>query len=271
MVALTGGSKEGRHRIAPEDGTWALRQFLAQENLSLDEGSETYLALRELFRRGLVESKQRTLARIDSGHRAESDTFFQKISAYTAPPRRKVTLGELLDRHQQWLIDVGRSLKTQNTYETPQNLLRNLFGNSKPVDSFTREEIRDVLGILRNLPLNATQRYPGFSFVDSITEAERRGDARKLGAKSLKNYYRNLFAIFSFAVEEGMLGENHKRVGTYVRRSKLRKRRKTGFLSLSINLMNSLMRLSTKDALTMKTDTDERAINARATVDSGCL
>ncbi|MDQ6911683.1 MAG: site-specific integrase [Verrucomicrobiota bacterium] len=208
VVALSGGSSEGRFGIESDDGAWALRQFLAQENLSLPEDSETFLSLRELFRRALVENKQRTLERIDNKHTAASDAYFKDVSAYTLPPAKPVSLGELLDRHQQWLIEARRSLKTQSTYETPKNLLRDLFGNSKPADHFTREEIREAVGLLRRMPSNAKKRYPGFSLVDAIAEADRRGDIRRLAPKSLKNYYRNLFALFRWGVDESILREN---------------------------------------------------------------
>ena len=138
------------------------------------------------------------------------EPIFREVFAHTpAPPARQtVTLGDMLSRYSKWLTDAGRTEGTHRTYEIPARLLREVLGEKTALESITKEKIEGLFDLLRRAPANATKRYPRMTLTEAIAAADKRGDAHRLGGKTLANYYNNISAIFNFAVEKRLLAEN---------------------------------------------------------------
>lgn len=208
-TCLCGGSRE----YMPDDGSSYLDSFLKSEGLECEKDSAPYHKLREVFRRARLENVHRNMARVGLQPISPRDSLFNDVFAHTAesPARAVTTLGEMLDRFAKTIVDLNRSESTRRTYEIPCRLLRENLGENTPLNEITRENIEALLDLLRRAPSNATKRYPGRTLKQAIAEADKREDSKRLSPKSQANYYNNIVAIFSFAVEKRLMAENPAR------------------------------------------------------------
>lgn len=205
-TAYDGGNKG----IEAESGEDLLCEFLNERGLDCPSNTPTYKKLCEVFRRGRLESIRREVDRITGKHIQTYDPLLAKVFAHSLPPqptRKSATLGELLDRYLKF-IEENRATTTLITYQAPVRILRDLLGEKTKLREITRESIDGLFESIKLQPKNAKQRYPGLNCAEAIAEAEKRGDPQRLDKKTLANYFRNIHAIFNFAVEEKLLTEN---------------------------------------------------------------
>jgi integrase len=115
---------------------------------------------------------------------------------------------KLVERFLEFLRTAKRSDKTLRTYKIPCRLLQEELGERTPLESITKERMEELYGLLRRAPSNATKRYRGLSLKQAVELADKKGDPKRLSAKSLDNYRVNIEAIFNFAVEEEIIAKN---------------------------------------------------------------
>jgi hypothetical protein len=205
-VVLTGRSQHYRE----EDGSGFLDLFLREHRIDCPAHSAAYQTLRPLFRRAQLENTQRTLDRIERREMAVHDQLFRDVFAHTPlkSAAESGTIGKLLDSFKQHQIRARRTGGTLRTYQVPARLLREFFGETRPVDSINRNDIEQLFGLLRRAPSNAAKRYAGLSLEQAIAVADKNGDPSRLAVKTLQNYFNNVRAIFSFGDEQGWLNKN---------------------------------------------------------------
>ena len=90
----------------------------------------------------------------------------------------------------------------------PVRVLREVIGEKTPLHLVTKHHIEKVCDVLRRVPLNAAQRYPGLPVQKAIEAAERAKDVRILSERTVANYYILILAVFNYAREDGLIGEN---------------------------------------------------------------
>lgn len=233
----------GNANLMEEDGSKDLDRFLKCEGIDCPPDSAAYKKLRPLFRMARVENVRRTIDRVTHKDVTTREPLFREVFAHTQEPpaRQRANLGDMLTRYSKWLVDSGRANVTLRTYELPMRLLREFFGERATLDSISKESMERLFDLLRQTPANATQRYRGLTLEKAIEAADRRGDKRRLGEKSLLNYFNNITAIFNFAVEKRLIAENPAK-DRYLRATFARESDETVKSLFSIEELNRLFR-----------------------------
>ncbi|MDB6119545.1 MAG: Phage integrase family protein [Verrucomicrobiaceae bacterium] len=195
------------------DPSGLVAECLSDAGIALPSDSPSFAKLGSLLRRALVETTERKCSRLMyvvpgvPVCKPGSDPYFQSLSAHSPPPVKRRTLGELLvefKKHHEKRSAAG----TARTYEVPIRLLQQFFTDACPLSAIDPEKMRDFFDLLEKVPVNAQQRYRGLSLKDAIAAAEKVGDVKRLGAKTLANYLCNVVAIFNFGKELKMVEDN---------------------------------------------------------------
>jgi len=205
-----------------EDASFYLDQYLQGEGKKwgIQKESEDYSRLVPLFRRARSELFTRQLNRMETGTSSvgsfdpafahlHSTTILQSpapAQATETASRKNATLGELLEDFSHFQKE-NRSAVTPKAYALVFRLLRELFGESTPVASITPEDIAKFGDVLRRIPVNMAQRYPGMKVEKAMAAAAAANDTRTLGPKTLQNYYVLLKAVFNYAHAENYISE----------------------------------------------------------------
>src|SRR5690606_26420360 len=121
--------------------------------------------------------------------------LFRDIFAHSSPPRKSVTIAELIRRHRQTLANANNVAGTLKTYELPARLLSEVLGGNTRLDDITKDDAEKLLNLLRRVPPNAAKKYRGLTLEQAIKVAERKGDSARLANKTRKNYFNNLSAL----------------------------------------------------------------------------
>ncbi|MEP6669411.1 MAG: site-specific integrase [Chthoniobacter sp.] len=206
------GAFAGKQRGAnPDefDGARELDCFIEEEGLEIPKDSAAYRKLRPLFHQALLENALRNVARAHHDPIRNRVPFFREVFSYSSLPerRQRMTLGEMLSSYLEW-VSGHRANVTRRSYELPARLLREVLGEKKALDSITKRDTEDLFALLKRAPANATQRYPRMTLQQAIEAADKAGDSRRLGTKTLGNYYTNISAIFNYAVAKKLMAEN---------------------------------------------------------------
>lgn len=194
----------------PQDGSGPLKRFLAREGLECPPTSPAFQKLARLFLAAELEHTMRGIDMLEGRPFVPHDHRFRDHFAHSPTPiiERGPTLGELLDRYRKHQETARRSKSSLMAYELPARILREEFGGNEPLSSITAQRIAFLVEVLRNVPQNASQRYPKLTLREAVAAAEKAGDLRKLKRVSLINYHANIGAIFKFGVAHGMMKEN---------------------------------------------------------------
>lgn len=206
-------SYEGDSVIAPDDGSSALKDFLEEHRLEIPSDSPAYRVLRPLFRQVHAEHAARKLEALEgqSLHSVKGkDPHFREIFASTAIPEHKpsATVSDLLAKFIKSLKERDRSEATMRTYEMPFRVLREGLGKGFPLSSLDGDTFENLCDLLRQIPVNSAQRYPGLTLKQAVEAADKAGDKRRLGKRTARNYFTVFVGIFNFAVKKKMLAEN---------------------------------------------------------------
>jgi len=203
-VVYSGGSKH----YAPEDGSAELDSFLKSAGLECPKGSPSYQKLRPLFRLARLENIKRTIDRLNMKGVQVHQPIFQNVFAHTSLAKKKITLAELVESHQQALREAKNTEGTLKTYLVPARLLCEVLGENTVLDEISTEDADRLLKLLRRAPANATKIYRGMTLEQAIAAADRKNKQGRLSPKTLENYFNNISSIFNFAVQRKMLSEN---------------------------------------------------------------
>lgn len=148
---------------SPGDDAFALRSYLESEGIHCEQKSAAFQVLRPLFRAVRHEHAMRKLDVLQGHPVVARDTHFQHVFAHselpTAPP--SATVGELVTRYLKALQQAERSEATLRTYVMPCRVLREGLGEDFPLSAVGQDTMERLCDLLRNLPVNSAQRYPG--------------------------------------------------------------------------------------------------------------
>ena len=192
----------------PADGSSELDAFLAETGIDCPKNSAAYRTLLNVFRLGRLENLRRTLDRVERKPFQAREPLFRDVHSHSRLSEpESITLGELLDRYMNY-VKAHRATTTYLTYQTPVKVIRSVMGEKTRLNDISRAEIEQLCAVLKEMPVNAKQKYPGMTPQQAIAAAKKKGDARKLSGKALENYFANIMAVFNFAVDEKFMREN---------------------------------------------------------------
>ena len=150
-----------RDRDDPQADQWVYstgKEILQAAGKSIDDPALPHAAFAEWVRRGLLELDKRSLARLadDHGH-----AFFDQLFNPSRPPQ--VSFGELADQYLQLTEEDAEtnrlSQKGIDRQHATLALIREIVGDSTPVDAIDYDTCLRVRSTLARIPANRTKTY----------------------------------------------------------------------------------------------------------------
>ncbi|MFN0077814.1 MAG: DUF6538 domain-containing protein [Prosthecobacter sp.] len=213
-IALAEGDE---FRGEPLDGTFELQSFLETEGIDCPATSPAFQKLRPLVMAAHLEHLGRCQDMLKGIPAKERDNLFRGIHSHSPAmekPKGK-TLAELIHTKELYNVDVERSVKTVSAFKLPARLLLEVLGEDKPIESISREDMGQVFSLMKDVPLNAQQRYPGMTLKQAIEAARLANDQRKPVHNTLAEHYLHISALFKYAVGEGLMSKNPAATPTF--------------------------------------------------------
>ncbi|MBB4798615.1 integrase [Brevundimonas bullata] len=118
-----------------------------------------------------------------------------------------MTVAELVAAFRAERVARHGEESTDRKYSHIFSGLEEALGNSKPIRSITRADIREVRTLLQRVPKFATRRYPGLTLSEAAERADEDGGER-IAPTTVNTYLQNLAAVFNWAVGEELLDRN---------------------------------------------------------------
>ena len=130
----------------------------------------------------------------------------------TAAPFEVVAL-TLSDIYDRFLTDPTRrrSARTMLAHHTTRRVVEDVLGASTPMAQISREACRELLDILRWLPVNVGKKFPGLSVRDAAERAKKDDRIKTINATNLNAYMARLTTMLNWAVAEEYIGRNPAR------------------------------------------------------------
>lgn len=183
----------------------------AAEHWQIDERSESYQKLIRLAQRAFAEANLRQADRIEKNGRFQRrDETFAHATAHSNAPAvkavKQMTLGEFLDSYEAHQ-KAANAVSTLKAIAMPMRVLREVLGKKMMLGSITKDHMTKVADVLRAIPQNMAQRYPGLSLGDAIAAAERDGKPKR-HPTTLANNWNHIASVFQFAKDDGLIDEN---------------------------------------------------------------
>lgn len=168
--ALTSGHE---FRGKPLDGTFELQRFLDTEGVECAETSLAFQKLRPLVMAAHLEHFGRCHDVLKGVPPKKRDNLFRGIHAHSPATEkpRGMTLAELIRKKEHSNSDLERSVKTVAAFKLPARLILEALGEDKPIESISREDMEGVFSLMKQIPLNAQQRYPGMTLKRAVEAA----------------------------------------------------------------------------------------------------
>lgn len=177
-------------------------------------GTETELnRLAGVIRRGLWENARNDLKRLNRepvgdlcflhGQSDKEQIWTPPLTSQIPQPRvteYPATVGQILDEFMEEQQLKGRADATLRTYLVPVRFLRETLGEKTLLASVNRDRMKEIWNLIRSLPANAKKFYPNMSLLKTIEAAKKDGKS-PIEDKTAENYFRNIQAIFNFAVK----------------------------------------------------------------------
>ena len=206
------------YRGKPLDGTFELQRFLASEGVDCAETSPAFQKLRPLVMAAHLEHLGRSQDMLKGVPPKERDNLFRGIHSHSPATEkpRGMTLAELIRTKELSNTDLKRSIKTVSAFKLPARLLMEVLGEDKPIESISREDMGAVFSLMKEIPLNAQQRYPGMTLKQSVEAAKLANDQRKPVHNTLAEHYLHISALFNYAVGEGLMSKNPAATPTFL-------------------------------------------------------
>ncbi len=203
----------GRLQVAARDakGWAALPEFEAKMTDALTTGGSVGVVsdadrerLRQPFAKAWLEVETHREA-----ERRRAATFLAAMAAVTAdaaaitvkPGRGRyeareddMTVGEVITRYKK----ERRGNDTDKQYGHIFRSLNELIGESTPIRAVKRDDIIVVRDLLYAIPAHASKIYPDLSLIEASERGEDQ-DKAKLAPNTVRNYMKNLTAVFNHA------------------------------------------------------------------------
>lgn len=184
------------------------RTLLRRSGISADDQTQPVDYLQRLLMRAFVELHRAAVARLE-GDAAYTphDAALLTVSGDTQG-RTSRTVEELLTEYEQAKVG-GWSASSKRAFGPVARLLREEFA-ARPVDSITREDARQLVALLQQLPVGMGTRAALRGL--PAREAVQKGQALGIPALSTKTvndgYIVHVVAVFNWAVTEGWLSSH---------------------------------------------------------------
>ena len=130
------------------------------------------------------------------------------ISAATVDP--VITLSDIYERYIKDPTK-RRSARTMLAHESTRRVVEDVFGASMPIADITREQCRDLLEILRWLPVNHSKKHGKLSVREAAALAKRDDRIRTINPTNINAYMARFATMLNWAVAEEHIGRNPSR------------------------------------------------------------
>jgi hypothetical protein len=183
-------------------------RVLEAEGIKADPASPGYRTMLQLLARANKELGRIDLARLqgDFGYRPTDPVF---LSALTAPPTPKRTVGDLIDAYEREKAS-GWSPSTKAAHRPVWRVLRDVLGSSRDVATLTRDDGRRLFETVKGLPkgMAKVRALAGLSVPVAVERAAKEG-LPVIGPKTVNgSYMAFLSAAFGWALKEQWLQAN---------------------------------------------------------------
>jgi integrase len=121
--------------------------------------------------------------------------------------RRQVTLAQV---YEKYLNDPTkkRSKRTHLAHETTRRLALEVLGADTPIDRITRGQCRDLLEILRWLPVNCAKFFEGLPMREAAARAKADRSIRTINVTNINAYMARFSAALNWALTEEFIEKN---------------------------------------------------------------
>lgn len=210
QAAITGEGDEKVHETDFNDGKLEVRAFLQLHRLKMDERSEGFALLARLFQEARLEYVRRQQDRISGRPIKTYAPLFRDLTENTPifPIYKTATVKQLTSKYLEEIEKAGKAPKTVSQYGVSANLLCEIFGETRALDSIERNDVERYCTILETLPPHRVKRYSKMSANEAIAEANRIGDKSRLAANTRRNRFFSAFTIFQYAKDTKLISDN---------------------------------------------------------------
>ena len=198
-----------RDRDDPQADQWvysAGKEILQAAGKSFDDPALPHAAFAEWVRRGLLELDKRSLARLADDHR---HAFFDQLFNPSRQPR--VSFGELADQYLQLTEEDAAtnrlSQKGIDRQRATLTLIREIIGDTTPVDAIDYDTCLRARSILARIPANRTKIY-GTRPLDEAIERAAAENKPLLSPVTQQQYLAALRDVLDLAVKKRLVPAN---------------------------------------------------------------
>lgn len=204
-------------RGKPLDGTFELQRFLEAEGIECAETSPAFQKIRPLIMAAHIEHLGRSQDLLEGFSPKEQDLLFRGIHSHSPAKEKPIgmTLAELIRTKERSNVDLKRSIKTLSAFKLPARFMLEALGEDKQIETISREDMGELFSLMKQIPLNAQQRYPGMTLKQSVEAARLAKDQRKPVQNTLAEHYLHIAALFNYAVGEGLMSKNPAATPTF--------------------------------------------------------
>jgi integrase len=198
-----------RDRDDPQADRWIYstgKEILQRVGQSIDDPALPHATFAEWVRRGLMELDNRSLARLTDDHR---HAFFDQLFNPLRPPQ--VSFGQLADQYLHLTEEdaatnrLGR--KGLDRQRATVALIREIIGDSTPVDAIDYDTCLHVRGTLARIPANRTKIY-GTRPLDYAIERAAAENKPLLSPVTQQQYLAGLRDALDLAVKKRLIPVN---------------------------------------------------------------
>ncbi len=201
----------GGDELGPvHDGTDELKGFFEKEGIDCAVSSPAFRSLRPLIFEAHLEYLSRSQDIVAGRAVTEHNNLFKGVHSHSPASENSqgYTVNDLIQNKEKANRDLNRSSKSLIAFSHGARLLREGLGGNKLLSSITREDMDGVFAIMRQIPLNAAQRYKGMTFAQAIQAAKDRNDCMKPAQNTNWATYTQILAAFRLAAEDKLIYDN---------------------------------------------------------------
>lgn len=207
---------------APSIFTEAVK-LLKEEGIDLDQSSPAFLRLQQILHRAAIETERRQFARHFPDPAYKPDAEFQAITQQTTlQPVAKNTLATAMEAVENDPTKPKVAGKTAVKREAQWRVLKEFFGTDADMKAITRQQVRDFMTLLENLPSNASKHFPDRTIFEAVDLGAK---LPKMSPDTKNSYMRALGSLFRYAVNEGMVDADPS-AGLLFQKSKIKNKDK---------------------------------------------
>jgi integrase len=183
-----------------------LQRILSTVGAQVGDVQMPYPALGELVRRGLMETVERHLARLEGDH---SRPFFDHL--FSPDRRPEVSFVDLCDQFTDMVVEEAEANGTNPKWVDKQkaniSLLREIIGDATPIHEVDYDACLRVRSLLARIPANRNKLYPDAPIDAAIARAEAQGKP-PLSSITQEVYLGTLRSILDLATKKRLIPVN---------------------------------------------------------------